>query len=77
MAITFERDQARFTDTVSVDEAEVLIAWLHENPEPNLDLEACTHIHAAPLQVLMAARVPVATWPHDPAFAAWLHSALT
>ena len=77
MAIVYARDAACFADTVSVDEAEALLAWLQENPKPYLDLEACSHIHAAPLQVLMAAQPAVGLWPRDPALAAWLHSALT
>jgi len=77
MAISYKRNVAVFADTVGVDEAEGLLAWLHEHPKPKLDLGACTHIHAAPLQVLMAARLPVAKWPKDSPLTAWLNSALT
>ena len=76
MAITYEGNAAHFADTVGVEEAEVLLAWLQQHPRPTLDLEACTHLHAAQLQVLMAARIPIATWPHDAALTAWLKSAL-
>lgn len=77
MAMTYQRNVARFTDTVGVEEAEAFLAWLHEHPKPKLDLTDCTHIHAAQLQVLMASRLPIAKWPRDAAFTAWLKSALS
>jgi hypothetical protein len=77
MAVTYVRNTAHFADAVGVEEAEALLAWLHEHPKPKLDLAACTHIHAAELQVLMAARLPVAKWPRDAALAVWLQSALS
>jgi hypothetical protein len=77
MAMTYKRNTAHFADTVGVEEAEAFLAWLHEHPKPKLDLAACTHIHAAQLQVLMAAGVPITKWPRDTAFTAWLKSALS
>jgi hypothetical protein len=77
MAMSYEGSVARFADTVGVDEAEVFLAWLQKNPKPRLDLSACTHIHAAELQVLMAAGIPIAVWPRDEALTAWLKSALS
>jgi hypothetical protein len=76
MAVTYEGNVARFTDTVGVEEAEGFLSWLQRNPEPKLDLAACTHLHAAQLQVLMAARIPVDCWPADDALTGWLKSAL-
>jgi hypothetical protein len=77
MAVTYKRNVALFEDTVGVEEAEAFLAWLRKHPKPKLDLSACKHIHAAQLQVLMAARLPIASWPHDEALAAWLKSALS
>jgi hypothetical protein len=77
MAMTYNRNVARFSETVGVEEAEAFLAWLHDHPKPKLDLATCTHIHAAQLQVLMASRLPIAKWPNDVAFAAWLKSALS
>ena len=77
MAMTYQRNVARFADTVGVEEAEAFLAWLHEHPKAKLDLSDCTHIHAAQLQVLMASRLPIAKWPHDAALTAWLKSALS
>jgi hypothetical protein len=77
MAMTYKRNVAVFADTIGVEEAEGLLAWLHEHPKPKLDLADCTHLHAAQLQVLMAARLPIAKWPRDTVFTAWLKSALS
>lgn len=66
-------------DTLSVDDAEALQQYLlgaSDAMPPGADLAACTHVHSACLQVLMAARPPVAAWPRDPALALWLQAAL-
>ena len=77
MAVTYKRNVARFADTVGVEEAEGFLAWLQKHPKPKLNLAACTHIHAAQLQVLMAAQIPVAEWPGDELLTKWLRSALS
>jgi hypothetical protein len=59
-----------------VDEAEPLLEWLQKKPSARIDLAACTHLHPANLQVLMAARAKVASWPENPELRAWLEPAL-
>ena len=76
MALSYKRSVAVFADAVGVEEAEGLLAWLQTRRKPRLDLAACTHLHAALLQVLMAARIPVAAWPRDQSLAVWLKSVL-
>jgi hypothetical protein len=76
MAVNYKRNIAHFDATVGVEEAEGFLAWLQKHPKARLNLSACTHLHAAQLQVLMAARLSVAAWPADEVFAAWLRSAL-
>ena len=76
MAITYKRNSAVFAGTVGVEEAEVLLAWIQKHPNGTLNLQSCTHVHAAQLQVLMATRTPVAVWPQDEVFGTWLKSAL-
>ena len=76
MAITYKRNTAVFAATVGVEEAEVLLAWIQKHPNGTLNLESCTHVHAAQLQVLMATRTRVAVWPQDEVFGTWLKSAL-
>ena len=80
MAITYEGDRARFSGAVTVEEAEDLLAWLCMAQPPRsqpreLDLSACTHCHAAVLQLLMAARPAIAAPPADAGLAAWLDAA--
>jgi anti-anti-sigma regulatory factor len=61
---------------LSVEDAEALQQQLLATPDATLDLAACSHLHSACLQVLMAARAPVAAWPQEAALALWLQSAL-
>ena len=63
-------------DVLSVEEAECLLDWLIQHPRGRLDLADCTHLHAANLQVLMAARPKIAAWPSRDALADWLRAAL-
>lgn len=76
MPITYLKNVALFDATVGVEEAETLLAWLQTHPRGKADFAACTHLHAAPLQVLMAARPAVAAWPDDADLNAWLATAL-
>lgn len=76
MGITYDRKRAGFTDLVSVEEAEGLLEWLRANPKSKLDLAACTHLHAANLQVLMAAKPNIAAWPENAELALWIKGAL-
>jgi len=76
MPIEFKKNQALFTEVVSVEEAETLLEWLQKKPSAKLDLSACVHLHPANLQVMMAAGASIAAWPADAAFTGWLKSAL-
>lgn len=74
MGIFYADKSAGLIGIVTVDDAEELMAWLQAHPHGMLDLAECTHLHAACLQVLMAARPTIAAWPDDAAFAAWLRN---
>ncbi len=74
MTIVYKKKTAVLSDLVSVDEAEGLLAWLIKNPKGTLNLAACNHVHAACLQVLMAANAPISAWPRDTDLAVWLKS---
>jgi len=76
MTIEYTKKQAVFSDVVSVDDAEVLLQWLQKKTAGRIDLAACTHLHPANLQVLMAAKPVISAWPADTQFANWLKSAL-
>ena len=76
MPVEYSKKTARFTEVVSVEEAEGLLEWLQGQKNPQIDLAACTHLHAANLQVLMAARPAIVGWPKDESLARWLRNAL-
>ena len=61
---------------LTVEDAEQLLQELAGRPGVAADLAGCAHVHGACLQVLMAARTPVAAWPADAALARWLRAAL-
>jgi len=76
MPIEFQKKSAVFRDIVGVDEAEGLLEWLQNKPKVRIDLAACTHLHPANLQVLMAARATIARWPEDDSLRVWLEPVL-
>ena len=76
MPIEYKKNQALFSDIVSVEEAEGLLEWLQNKPAAKVDLGACTHLHPANLQVLMAAKSRITAWPNDANLRAWLETAL-
>ncbi|MBV5310924.1 hypothetical protein [Chromatium okenii] len=63
-------------ELLTIEDAESLLEWLLKHPRGQLDLTACTHLHAANLQVLLAARPKIAAWPQHAPLATWLHTAL-
>jgi len=76
MSIEYTEELAHLSCTVSVEEAENLLQWIQQNPQGKVDLSGCSHIHAAALQVLMAANIEILTWPQDEHFTTWLSVAL-
>jgi hypothetical protein len=76
MAIEYKKNRAVLSEVVGVEAAEALLEWLQKNSAADVDLAACTHLHPANLQVLMAARPVIAAWPADGGLAGWLQSAM-
>ena len=76
MPIEFKKQKAVFRGVVAVEEAEALLEWLQDKPAAKADLSTCSHLHTANLQVLMAAKTKVASWPSDSGLRAWLEAAL-
>jgi hypothetical protein len=72
VTIEFRKNLAVFRDAVSVEDAEPLLEWLQKRSAAKIDLSACSHIHPANLQVLMAAKPVISAWPTDGELAAWL-----
>ncbi|MGV7210736.1 hypothetical protein ACLB1G_23125 [Oxalobacteraceae bacterium A2-2] len=60
---------------LTVEDAEALLQLLNQDVR-TVDLAACAQVHAASLQALMAAALPVAAWPADGTLAPWLRAAL-
>ncbi len=76
MAMEFKKKSVLLSGTVDVQDAERLLEWLQGKPAAKVDLSACTHLHPANLQVLLAAGVTVSAWPLDADLASWLQSAM-
>jgi hypothetical protein len=77
MPIEYKKNHALFSDIASVDEAEGLLEWLLKKAAAaKVDLGACTHLHPANLQVLIAAKSHIAVWPSDANLRAWLETVL-
>ena len=77
MSIDYSEEVACLSGFLSVEEAEGLLEWLSVHPQGRLDLSACSHLHSACLQVLMAAKPALITWPTDPSLALWLRNTLS
>jgi hypothetical protein len=76
VTISYDKKLAEFTDAISIEDAEILLEWLKKTPKSRLDLKQCTHLHAAILQVMMAANPIIAAWPQAEHLRAWLQAAL-
>jgi hypothetical protein len=76
MPIEFKKNRVLFRDEVTVEEAEGLLEWLQTRPAAKADLSALSHLHTANLQVLMAARPVIVSWPENVELRAWLEPAL-
>ena len=75
MPIEFRKNLAVLREVVSVEEAEPLLEWLQKKPAGKVDLADCTHLHPSSLQVLMACKAKIHTWPKDNNLSLWLQSA--
>lgn len=65
MPIRYDADLARFEAACTVEDALPLAEWLEATAAPRVDLSACTELHTALLQLLMAARPVVAAGPEE------------
>jgi hypothetical protein len=74
MTMELNDDTLVCADALTVEDAEALLQ--HVQGARRLDLARCRQVHAASLQVLMAANLPVAAWPQEESLARWLRAAL-
>lgn len=72
MPIRYEGTVARFDGACTVDEALPLAGWLEGTAGARVDLAACTALHTALLQVLMAVRPAVEVPPDDTFLRRWI-----
>lgn len=72
MPLDLSGNVARFADVCTVEEALDLLEWARQNTPPRVDLGACTHLHTALLQVLMASDARIVAPPEDPFLKQWI-----
>lgn len=77
MGIEYKKSTAIFDENVTVEDAEGLLDWLIKNPKGKINLNACKHIHASNLQVLMAVKPAIANESKDADLQSWLNVALS
>lgn len=65
MPIRYDADLARFEAACTVEDALPLAEWLEATAAPRVDLSACTDLHTALLQLLLAGRPTVTAGPED------------
>jgi hypothetical protein len=76
MGIVYKKNSAVFSEVAGAEDAEELLEWLSKHPKGKINLAACSHLHPANLQVLMAAGCALAAAPSDNSLATWVESAL-
>jgi hypothetical protein len=76
MPIEFKKNRVVLRDEVCVEEAEGLLEWLQTRPTAKADLSELNHLHTANLQVLMAAKTSISSWPNNDELRAWLEPAM-
>jgi hypothetical protein len=72
MPVVFTATTARFEDVCTVEEGLPLCEFLKSGEALQVDLAACSFLHTALLQLLLAARPILASPPTDPYLARWV-----
>jgi hypothetical protein len=72
MPLEFRDDEVRLVGTCGADEALELSDWLSNPGVPKVDLAACTNLHPALLQTLLAFKPAIAVEPTDPFLVRWI-----
>jgi hypothetical protein len=72
MTITIEGGVIRLAGRCRIEDAEILLAALQADPDSAVDLGACTSLHTALVQLLMAATPRIHAAPGDGAIYRWL-----
>lgn len=72
MSVHFDGDIVRLEGVCTVDDAEPLLRLLQEHPGASIDWQACDQAHTAIIQILMAARRPIAGPPNADQLERWV-----
>ena len=75
MAIRRAADTIFLDGVCAVEDAETLLEHL-QSGATTIDWSGCSHLHAACLQVLMVAQLPLRGTPENPEIARWLEPIL-
>ena len=65
MPIVLKKQVAVLREQCSIEEAENLLQWYIEHPKGKVNAKQLTHLHTAVLQVLMAVKPSLSSWPED------------
>ncbi|MDR9467507.1 hypothetical protein [Marinospirillum sp.] len=76
MSHTIAKDTLKLEGVCGVEEAEEIHEKLLEDPELQLDLSACEHLHAASFQTLLAQPRPIKRGARDAFIKRWLQPLL-
>jgi hypothetical protein len=72
MPLQLDEHTAVLSGAITVSDAEPLASWLRQNPDGDVDLGGCTHLHTAALQALASARPRISVAPTDGFLSAWI-----
>lgn len=72
MPMKFVKGTAHLSGECGLGEVEELISWLEESSRPKVNLQHCTHLHGAILQVLLAGKPQITAKPKDSFLAQWV-----
>jgi hypothetical protein len=72
MPLTFGEDTILIEGVCGVEEAMPLLEFLQTHGAARIDMRACTHLHSATLQVLMASAERVTDLPEEEFLRRWL-----
>ena len=72
MPLEFRRNEVCLTGSCGAEDALELADWLTKHKRAKVSLAACTHLHTALLQTLLAYKPAVSVGPEDPFLARWI-----
>lgn len=76
MTMKLMKRKATLSGVVTIEDADELLQWFQNKSYTEVDLADLTHLHSAPLQILMSACPKVKSWPKEIGLSLWLQTAL-